>query len=648
MVTDIQNENIHEESQSVPVIKENEMSSPVSLTSETVVVSPEIHEGFILNEHDEPTVDEVAEHVADSADANEYLKVIDYSGYEKTELNTLLEELINKGPVHLIMGNVESIKTNFYKKHRAEFEEKRKIFIDGGGNLVDYKPEEDERETAFKQLYKKYKDQKAAYNEQIEKEKQDNLKAKYQVIEEIKVLVNSKEKINKTYQEFRELQQRWRNIGTVPQTEVAALWQTYHHHVEMFYDVLKLNKEARDLDLKKNLEEKIRLCERAEELLLEPLVIKAFQRLQEMHTQWREIGPVPSEKQDEIWERFKQVTSNINKKHQDYFDAMKLEQENNLEAKTMICEKAEEITGISSKTPKAWEEKTNELVELQKLWKTIGPVPRKVNTKTFLRFKDACDTFFVNKKEYFKHLKDEQNNNLQMKIELCMQVESLKDSTEWRKTTEEIIGLQKKWKEIGSIPNKHSEIVWKRFRAACDSFFQSKEKFFATIDDTEKENLRQKNEIIESIMNFKPSDDSNDNINKLKEFQNAWTQIGHVPIKHKDDVQKRFREAINKQFSELKLDRSKIEIMQFKNKVEGYANEDRSKDKLHSEKLKIHDRIKMIENDLNLWENNIGFFAKSKNADSLIKDFKDKIEKAKADIQQQRDKLKMIDNLIKS
>lgn len=647
MATDIQNENIHEEQNNVPVIKENEIS-PESLLSETVEAVPEVHEEFTLKEHEEPTVEEEVGHTAEPVDANDYLKVIDYSGYEKTELNTLLEEIINKGPVHLIVGNVESIKTNFYKKHRAEFEEKRKVFIDAGGNLVDYKPAEDEREVIFKQLYKKYKDQKAAYNDKIEKEKQENLKAKFLVIEEIKELVNSKEKINKTYQDFRELQQRWRSIGPVPQAEVAALWQTYHHHVEVFYDVLKLNKESRDLDLKKNLEEKIRICERAEELLLEPTVIKAFQKLQELHFHWREIGPVPNEKQDEVWERFKQVTTIINKKHQDYFDAMKHEQDNNLEAKTMICEKAEEITEISVKTPKAWEEKTNELIELQKLWRTIGPVPRKVNTKIFLRFKDACDTFFSNKKEYFKHLKDEQNNNLQLKIELCMQVEAIKDSTEWRKTTDEIIGLQKKWKEIGSIPNKHSDIIWKRFRSACDAFFQAKEKFFATIDETEKENLRKKNEIIDNIMNFKPSEDSNENINQLKGFQNAWTLIGHVPIKNKDDVQKRFREALNKQFNDLKLDRSKIEIMQFKSKVESYANEDRSKDKLHAEKFKIHDRIKMIESDLNLWENNIGFFAKSKNAESLIKDFKDKIEKAKSDIQQQKDKLKMIDNLIKS
>lgn len=647
MATDTHNDHQNDEHPGVPV--EN-VAVNLSEPSETISVNPDVASSvtepvneFTLSEHDEKVIDDETEPELVHDENNQ----VDYSIFGKADLIMLLERLITEKPVQAIFTDVESIKTNFYKKHRIESDEKKKAFIDAGGIAEDFKPMEDELESIFKQLYKKHKDQKTSYNKQIENEKLDNLKVKYQIIEEIKVLVSSKEKINKTYQDFRELQQRWREVGPVPQTEVAKLWQTYHHHVEMFYDILKLNKESRDLDLKKNLEEKTRLCDRAEELLLEPLVTKAFQKLQDLHTQWREIGPIPNDKQEEVWERFKSITSTINKKHQEYFDGLKQEQENNLEAKTMICEKAEEIINIIAKTPRDWEEKTNELLELQKLWKTIGAVPKKMNVRIFNRFKESCDTFFANKKEFFRHLKEDQNNNLQLKIELCMQVESLKDNTDWRKTTDEIINLQKKWKETGPVPSKHSDLVWKRFRTACDFFFQKKESFMSTIADVEKENLRLKNELIDNINSFTPGEDSNENINKLKSFQNDWTQIGHVPIKNKDDVQKRFREAINRQFSSLKLDKSKIDIMQFKNRVEGYMQEEKPKDKMFNEKTKIYDRIKSLEADLNLLENNIGFFAKSKNADSLIKDFRDKIEKAKSEINQYKDKLKIIDSMIR-
>lgn len=646
----MQNDQQNEEQSNVPVVNENESTPQAENVNQTpemdangsIVTEPCAE--IILDEATEKTIEDV--HPVELT--HNESKQIDWSVLNKTELIKLLDELITNKPVQEIISDVENIKSNFYKKHRIELDEKKKAFIDAGGILEDFKQIEDEQETIFKQLYKKHKDQKTAYNEKIENDKLENLKAKYQIIEEIKILVSSKEKINKTYQDFRELQQRWHNTGPVPQPEVTKLWQTYHHHVEMFYDILKLNKEARDLDLKKNLEGKNKLCDRAEELLLEPLVTKAFQKLQELHTQWREIGPVIHEKQEEVWERFKAITTSINKRHQDYFDGLKHEQENNLEAKTMICEKADEVISIIPKTPHAWEEKTNELIELQKLWKTIGAVPKKMNTKIFNRFKDICDIFFANKKEFFKHLKDEQNNNLQLKIELCMEIEALKDNTDWRKTTDEIINLQKKWKEIGSTPSKHADLIWKRFRAACDTFFQNKEKFISSIADVEKENLQLKNDLIEKVISFVPSDDSNENINTLKTFQNNWASIGHVPIKSKDDIQKKFRDAINKQFSELKLDRSKIDMMQFKNKVENYVNEDRSDDKMYNEKTKIIDKIKTIEADLNLLENNIGFFAKSKNAESLLKDFKEKIEKAKLDIQQNKDKLKIIDNMMRS
>ncbi|MBI5219401.1 MAG: DUF349 domain-containing protein [Bacteroidia bacterium] len=635
---------IHDEQQSCPVNSEEQKHEEVISLEPNPI---ELQEGFILNESEESDDPDENEETPEAETIPEKTISADYSVYGKEELLNLLDELLANNQIQSIKGNVENIKTNFYKKNRTEIEEKKKLFIESGGEPENFKIDEDPLETKFKYLYKKYKDLKAAYTEKLEKEKQENLKLKYEIIENIKELINSKESINKTYHEFRELQKKWREIGPVPQTEVNRLWQTYHHHVENFYDFIKINQELRDLDLKKNLEEKVKLCERTEELLLETQVLKAFQKLQELHNQWREIGPVPHEKKDEIWERFKQVTATINKKHQEYFDNQKKEQENNLQAKTHICEKSEEILKLLINSPRVWDEKTKELVELQKLWKTIGTVPRKMNTKIFMRFKEACDIFFSNKKDFFKHLKEDQNNNLQLKTELCMQIEGLKESVDWKKTTDEIINLQKKWKEIGSVPNKHSDAIWKRFRTACDYFFNRKDNHFAFIGNQEKENLQLKNELIEKIENFVPCEDNNENINKLKEFQNEWTRIGHVPIKNKDEIQKRFRDAINKQFSSLKIEKSKIEMFQFRNKIESFASEEKSKDKIYLERNKIYDKIKTLENDLNLWENNIGFFAKSKNAESMIRDFKDKIEKAKAEIRQLKEKLRLIDSIHK-
>ncbi|OFY32254.1 MAG: hypothetical protein A2275_18425 [Bacteroidetes bacterium RIFOXYA12_FULL_35_11] len=603
--------------------------------------------GILTNELEELENGSESEEQDEDVESGVQLPLMDYSVISKEELLVRLEDFIENQEIEKIRLNVENIKTAFYKKHRAKIEEKKKIFIEAGGEPEAFISEEDPHEIKFKELYKKYKELRTAFTEKIEKEKQDNLQIKNKIIEEIKELVNSKESINKTYQNFRDLQKRWRETGAVPQTEVGQLWQNYHHQVEQFYDVIKINQELRDLDLKKNLEEKIRLCERSEELIIEPEILKAFKKLQGLHDQWREIGPVPRDKKEEVWERFKQTTATINKKHQDHFDVLKAEFENNLEAKTMICEKAEEIIKFENKNPKEWEERTKELVELQKLWKTIGPAPKKNNAKVFMRFKETCDTFFNAKKDFFKSLKEEQNNNLQLKIELCIQVEGIKDSSEWKKTTDEIITLQKKWKEIGSVPNKHSDLVWKRFRAACDAFFNRKEQHFASQIQEEQENLKLKNELIEKIEAYVPGEDNNEAIVSLKEFQNEWMNIGHVPIKMKDELQKKFREAINKHYSNLNLDRSKTEMMQFKNRIQSYSNEDKPKDKIYSEKLKINDRIRAIEGDLHLWENNIGFFSKSKNAEALIKDFNDKIQKAKSEIQMLKERVKMLDNIKK-
>ncbi len=365
---------------------------------------------------------------------------------------------------------------------------------------------------------RRYRDLKGEYNKSQDEHKHVNLDEKYKIIDEIKELVKNKESINRTFQEFRDLQKRWRSIGPVPQQNVKDLWETYHHHVEAFYDYIRINQELRDLDLKKNLESKIHLCEKAEELMFEPNVVNAFKVLQELHDQWREIGPVPAEMRVEIWNRFKEATSKINKKHQEYFVSLKNEQKSNLDAKNALCEKAEELSSMEIKSNKDWATCSHELMELQKVWKTIGFAPKKDNAKIYKRFRDACDAFFNRKREFYGVFKEEQNNNLQLKTDLCVQAESLKESTEWKKTTEDLILLQQRWKEIGPVPHKQSDKVWKRFRTACDTFFERKTKHFSEIDNSFGSNLQKKLDLIKQIEGFTLGDNASESLDKLKEF----------------------------------------------------------------------------------------------------------------------------------
>lgn len=571
----------------------------------------------------------------------------DYSKYSKAELIHKLNELLSNKSIENIRSSVDSIKINFYKKHKAEIDVIRKSAEETGQNPDEavLAMEPDPLEESLKDLLKKYRDMKSEFNHKLEAEKQKNLQEKYKIIDEIKELVNRKESINDTFQQFRELQNRWRALGVVPQANLKDLWDTYHHYVEIFYDYIKINKELRDLDLKKNLELKLNICEKAEELLLEPSIIKAFKVLQKLHESWREIGPVPNEMKTEIWERFKTITSKINKKHQDYFENLKQSQKKNLESKTVLCERAEEINNVVVNSPKEWEQLYQEMIELQKVWRTIGFAPKKDNNRIYNRFRAACDNFFNHKREFFAQNKEEQMNNLQLKNDLCVQAESLKDSTEWKSATEDLINLQKKWKEIGPVPRKQSDVVWKRFRAACDHFFNRKAQHFDTIDTQYEENQKLKLELIAEIENYKPADNAEENFQRLKDFQRRWSEIGFVPIKLKDEIQKKYREAINKQFDNLKIDESKKNMLRFKNKLENISHKPKSDNKLRFERDKYINKLKQIENDIVVWENNIGFFAKSKNAESMIAEVQRKIQQGREEIKTLEDKINMIDSM---
>ena len=570
---------------------------------------------------------------------------VDYSGYTEVELINVLRDLIASTTDEDIKDEVDRIKINFYKKHRANIETEKAAFLADGGKEDDYEPGNAPYEDDLKNLLREYRQLKGERMKNMEDEKEENLEIKYQIIEDIKSLVNRKESINKTFQDFRDLQQKWRDTGLVPQSKLKDLWETYHHHVENFYDYIKINKELRDLDLKKNMEAKINLCEKAEELLVEPSVIKSFNILQKYHEQWREIGPVPRDKKDELWERFRAVTSKINRKHQDYFEDRKDDQKKNLDAKIALCEKAEEIASLEMDTHKEWDEKSRELIGLQKIWRTVGFAPKKENNRVYERFRIACDQFFDAKREFYSQSKEEQQDNLQLKTDLCVQAEALKDRNDWKKTTDEFIRIQKKWKEIGPVPRKQSEVIWKRFRSACDYFFEQKSEHFSTVDHEHVENLALKKALIEEIKNYRMTKDEDADLVQMRDFQRRWTEIGHVPFKEKDKIQAEFRKVINAHFDHLKIDDHKRDMLKFKSKMSNFSESHKGHNKMRFERDKYLSRMKQLESDLALLNNNIGFFANTKNAESLIEDVNKKIQDTIEKIELLKEKIRIIDDM---
>ena len=571
------------------------------------------------------------------------LPPVDYSGYSKSELVETLTLIVENRPPAEIRSDVERIKILFYKKLRQETEERKNKFLEGGGKPEEYRVWIDPSEARVKHLLDKYKEKKSDFNKVQEAEKYENLKKKYDIIDKIKELVNREESINKTFHEFRSLQNEWHSIGIVPQNALKDLWENYHHHVEIFYDYIKINKELRDLDLRKNLELKIVLCEKAEELLLEPNPVNAFRFLQDYHNQWREIGPVPQESKNEIWERFKEATSQINKRHHEYFEKQKDDQRKNLEAKMALCQEVEAINITEIKNFREFDEKADKVVALQKIWRTIGFAPKKQNNKVYQRFRDACDAFFEKKRGFYADNKEMQQNNLQKKIDLCIQAEALQESTDWKATADALIRLQKEWKEIGPVPRKQSEKSWKRFRKACDHFFERKTGHFAELDTSYEDNLKAKISVIEELENFEPGTDVQAAFERLKELQRKWTDIGFVPFNKKDEITNRYRNALNREFDKLKIGDEDKSILKYKNKLDNLKTNPKASRKIHNEREKFFTKIKQLESDIVLWENNIGFFAKSKNADTMIREVEEKIDNAKKMIKMLEEKVKMID-----
>lgn len=584
---------------------------------------------------EEPAAEEEGEADAEALQAAASDRFV---GKSKQELLELFARMLEEQPVQTLRRDVEALKVAFYKLRRAEVEAARRAFVEAGGKEEEFTPAVDGSEARLKDLIREYRTRRDAFLANLEQEKEENLKVKLGIIEELKALVNSDETLNHTFTRFRELQQRWKETGPVPQQQVKDLWETYNLHVENFYNFIKINKELRDLDLKKNYEQKVALCEQAEALVLEPSIVEAFHKLQKLHDEWRETGPVANEYKEALWERFKEASSRINKQHQEHFEALKAEQVHNLELKEGLCVAAEELVAQPLTTLKEWNRANDRLLEIQKTWKTIGFAPKKDNNRIYERFRAACDRFFESKRQFFAGVKSEMEHNLQLKNEICAQAEALQNSEEWKKTTDELIALQARWKQIGAVSRRHSDAVWKRFRAACDHFFERKAAHFAGVDGEHEENLRRKLALLDEMV---AADVKAGGYEVIKDFQRRWGEIGFVPIKQKDAIQKRYKAAVDALFDALRGSERDRSMNRFREKVSSLKGAgDR---RLRSERERLYNKVRQMEQDIALLENNIGFFTKSKNADALVAEVKAKIERAKAEMAATIEKVRLID-----
>ena len=509
-----------------------------------------------------------------------------FAGKGKEELVALFMRMLEEQPVQSIRRDVEALKIAFYRIRRAEVEAARRKFVEEGGSEEDFAPAVDGAEVQLKELFKEYRHRRDEFIANLEAEKEKNLQVKLGIIEELKELVNSDETLNHTFNKFRELQQRWKETGIVPQQNVKDLWETYNLHVENFYSFIKINKELRDLDLKKNYEQKIALCEQAEALVLEPSVVEAFHKLQKLHDEWRETGPVANEYKEVLWERFKAASSRINKQHQEHFESLKGEQVKNLELKTELCAATEELAAQPLTTRKEWNRASDRLLD-----------------RIYERFRTACDKFFEAKRQFYAGVKAEMEHNLQLKTEICEAAESLMNSEEWKKATDELIALQARWKEIGAVSRRHSDAIWKRFRAACDKFFERKASHFASVDGEHEENLRQKLALLDEMA---AADVKAGGYDVIREFQRRWGEIGFVPIKQKDAVQKKYKAAVDALFNTLRGSERDRSMNRFREKVSTLKSA--GSNRLRSERERLYNKVRQLEQEIGLLENNIGFF----------------------------------------
>lgn len=536
---------------------------------------------------------------------------------------------------------IDLLKTVFYKLHITEREARMKEYIDGGGDPEAYQIMPDEDEETFKQQMAIVREKRARIFQQQEAEKQANLEKKLEIIEKIKAMATSPDEANKSYNEFKELQQQWKDIKNVPADRASELWRNYQLYVEQFYDLLKLNSEAREYDFKKNLETKTKLCEAAEKLADEEDVISAFHQLQELRQQYRETGPVAKELREQIWTRFKAASTVINKRHQQHFEDLRSKEEENLTLKTALCEKVEEISKQENKTASDWEKRSKEIIDIQNQWKTIGFAPQKMNVKIFERFRAACDDFFGRKSEFFKEMKQAYAANIEKKKALVEKAQALADSTDWKVTSDKLINLQKEWKTIGVVPKKIGDQLWHDFLNACNKFFEARNAANAGARNEERENLEKKRSIIEQIKAL-VADAANTTREKVQALTDEYNKVGHVPYKEKDALYAAYHEALDAIYKELNISNKRRRLDDFKSNIRNMAK--RGEDAIDNERGRLTRRFEQLKQEIQTYENNLGFLnASSKKGNSLIDEMNRKVQKLRDDLELVRQKIKAID-----
>ena len=564
----------------------------------------------------------------------------DYSTLDREGLMAALEQLMTE-EVQQIKGRAQAIRTRFNELNRDVQKAAFDAFLADGGNKDDYQAQNDALAEQFYALYDRYRARRQQYLDELEAQKKKNLEAKQALIEELRTLIDSdEEQVRTALDRFNDIQERWKAIGDVPRDHMNDLWQSYHFQIEQFFNKLKINRELRALDQKRNLDQKITLCEKAEELIMEPSVTKAFKGLQDLRAQWKEIGPVPAEQNEEIWQRFQNAANQIDERRKEYYEQRKEEYDNNLLAKQALIDKATELTAEQPQSTRQWNDLTAALDELLKVWKTIGPVPREVNEEIWTKFKGMIDRHYADKKEYFSTVRDEQESNYQKKVELCLKAEAIAQREDWKKATEELLQLQQEWKQIGPVSRKLSEKVWQRFRGACDTFFAKKGDFFKERRTSESENLAKKETILGELKTHIFGDDREENLSVIKDFQRRWAEVGFVPMADKERLGKEFRTEINRIFEQLKISAREAEETAYRERLRNIGGD--AKRFVNNERQELQEKIEKLRADLNLWENNLGFLASSKQADLLKQEFEKKMQGARQQIALMQAKLRIL------
>ena len=619
----------------------NELEKDVTLNSESVQQDQVTELSEQKPEVAAAVTEEVVNQVSETQKVSEE-SLTNYAAMDKKQLVEVLQNLAQQ-PVNEVKEDVVRVRVAFAAIRKEELAKEKEAFIAKGNEEAAFAPAADELEEQFKSLYAEIKEKRAAYNAAQDALKAENLAKKREIISKINEIAEDADNVNRQYSTVQQLQQDFKAIGEVPSENDTEVWKSYQVAVERFYDLLKMNKELRDYDFKKNLEQKQALCAEAEALDEEADIVDAFKKLQQLHTSWREIGPVSKEIREELWTRFKNASAVINKKYQSFFEERKANEKKNAEGKEALCVKIEAISTDNLKTYAAWDEATKAIIGLQEEWKKLGFASRKVNTDLFARFRKSCDEFFAKKAEFFKRMKDELAANLAKKIELCEKAEALKDSTEWKKTTDALIALQKEWKTVGPVVKKHSDAVWKRFIAACDAFFEEKKKQNVNVHSVEHENLKQKKDIIAQINSILENKETEDAPNKVRELMKKWQEVGHVPYKEKDKVYAEYKAAIDKAFEQLDMKAKKARMANFANSI----NQMSDTGKVYHERERLVRAYEMKSQELKTYENNLGFFnAQSKSGNSLVKEMERKIANIKEEIAMLEQKIKLIDEKI--